>query len=547
MKEYDYIVVGAGSAGAIVAARLAENPSVSVLLLEAGKKDKSLLFTIPAAMRYIYHMPKFNWNYSTEAEPALNGRVLEQPRGKVLGGSSSINGQLYLRGHPLDFEKWAESGAADWSYADVLPYFKRLETRVDSTSEYQGSTGPIKVSTAGRNHPLTQAFFNVALQAGYSTTEDVNGAKQDGFGLLPKNIANGVRSSTAKCYLKRSKANLTIKTDCHVRRLRLNGNRVTGVLFTESRSDVEVSTKREVVLCAGAYNSPLILMHSGIGPADQLRQHKLSVNLDLPGVGQNLMDHPIVSLQLKCKQPVTLFNHLNNFSKFQGLVQWFVSRKGILANNHFDAAGFIRSRKGVEFPDIQFGLFPIGVAGITADFFQGHAFQIQISHQRPLSRGFVQLASADQFANPKIHLNLLANEDDMTVMKAGLRLALELVQQDAFEPFAGDEMVPGVEVHSDAEIEEWIRANCGSSFHPCGTCKMGVDRMSVVDPECRVRGIANLRVADASIMPIIPSANLNCPTMMIGEKVADLIAGKGPLPKSDLPFFSEPRWQDVQR
>ncbi len=547
MKTYDYIVVGAGSAGAIVAARLAENPSVSVLLLEAGQKDKSLLFTIPAAMRYIYHMPKFNWNYSTVAESGLNGRALEQPRGKVLGGSSSINGQLYLRGHPLDYETWAQAGATGWSYAEVLPYFKRLESRVDSASDYQGSSGPIKVSTAGGEHPLTQAFFNAALEAGYSKTEDVNGAKQDGFGLLPKNIANGERSSTAKCYLKNPPTNLTILTDSHVRQLRIDDKRVTGLIYSSGGGDVEVYAKQEVVLCAGAYNTPLLLMHSGIGPAKQLEQHKISVIHDLPGVGQNLMDHPIVSLQLRCKQPVTLFKHLNSFSKLRGLLQWLVFRKGLLANNHFDAAGFVRSRKGVQFPDIQFGLFPIGVAGITADFFQGHAFQIQISHQRPKSRGSVELASADPFQKPKIFLNLLTDEDDMEVMRIALRLARELVQQPAFAFFAGDEMVPGIDVQSDAEIEDWLRTHCGSSYHPCGTCKMGTDPLSVVDPECKVHGITNLRVADASIMPIIPSANLNCPTMMIGEKAADLIAAKEPLQKSDLLFFSEPRWQDVQR
>ena len=547
VQVFDYVVVGSGSAGAIVARRLAEDASVSVLLLEAGGRDNSLLLRIPAAMRYVYHMPKFNWSYSTEPEPYLNNRILEQPRGKVLGGSSSINGQLYLRGHPLDFESWAETGVDGWSYADVLPYFKRLETRVDGHSEYGGSTGPIKVSTAGAENPLTQAFLRASKEAGYLQTEDVNGAQQDGFGLLPKNIANGIRSSTSQCYLRKPPANLKIKLRCHVYKLLVDGREVKGVLYYENGREESVAASREVVLSAGAINSPMILMHSGIGPLNHLLEHGIDVVHDSPGVGENLMDHPITSLQLLCTKPVTLAKHLSWFAKINGLLRWLLTRDGFLADNHFDAAGFVRSDKGVSFPDLQFSLFQIAVSGLTADFIKEHAFQIQISHQRPLSRGYVKLSSADFRAKPRIRFNQLECPEDMEVMKSGLRLARELTQQPSLQDFTGEELFPGKEISSDSEIEEWLRENCGSSYHPCGTCKMGVESMSVVDSEGRVRGVEKLRIADASIMPLIPSANLNSPSMMIGEKVADLAAGKQPLPASELPYFTDPQWKFSQR
>ncbi len=547
MGTFDYIIVGSGSAGAIVASRLAEDTSVSVLLLEAGGRDRSLLLRIPAAMRYVYQMPKFNWNYSTEPEPYLNHRILEQPRGKVLGGSSSINGQLYLRGHPLDFESWGEIGVDGWSYANVLPYFKRLETRVDGSSEYRGSDGPIRVSTVGAEEPLTRAFLQASKEAGYLQSEDVNGAQQDGFGLLPKNIANGIRSSTSQFYLGKPPANLKIKPKCHVHKLLLDGREVKGVSYHENGREQSVAASQEVVLSAGAFNSPLILMQSGIGPANELREHGIEVVHDLPGVGENLMDHPIVSLQFLCTQPVTLVRYLSWFARAKGLMQWLFNRTGFLAGNHFDAAGFVRSDKGVRYPDLQFGLFQVAGSGLTADFIKEHAYQIQISHQRPLSRGYVRLSCADFRAKPRIRFNHLGCQEDVNVMIAGLRLARELTQQPSLQEYTADELCPGTEISSEREIEDWLRDNCGSSYHPSGTCKMGADRMSVVDSECRVRGVGKLRVADASIMPLIPSANLNCPAMMIGEKAADLVAGKCPLPASDLHYFSDPNWEVSQR
>ena len=546
-EEFDFIVVGSGSAGAVVAARLAEDRSNRVLLLEAGARDRSLLLRIPAAMRHVYNAPRFNWSYETEAEPWLNGRVLPQPRGKVLGGSSSINGQLFLRGHPLDYEGWARGGAKGWSFAEVLPYFRRLETRLDGPSPYRGGEGPILVSQAAPGDPLTRAFLAAGREAGYRQTDDVNGGQQDGFGYLPRNIAGGRRSSAASGYLRRLPANLDLRTGCHVEALTLDGRTAKGVRYRRRGERRVASVRREVILCAGAFNSPLILMHSGIGPAARLREQGIAVVHDLPGVGENLMDHPLASLQVACTRPFTLHRHLNPLALARGAVLWLLAGRGVLASNHFDAVGFIRTRAGVRFPNLQVALFPIAVAEGSADFVREHAFQLQFAGQRPKSRGRVGLASADPFAPPRIRYELLRHDDDVEELKAGLRLCRELTRQPSLAAFTGNELSPGAAVRSDREIEAWLRATCHSSYHPSGTCRMGVDDLAVVDPACRVHGIAGLRVADASVMPLIPSGNLNCPTMMIGEKVSDLVLGKPPLPPSELPFFEDPGWERAQR
>ncbi len=544
--SFDFIVVGSGSAGAIVAARLAENRSVRVLLLEAGRKDSSLLFHIPAAMRYAYNAPKYNWNFETEPEPFLNDRRLVQPRGRVLGGSSSINGQLYLRGHPLDYEGWARAGARGWSYSDVLPYFKRLETRVDGRSEYRGAEGPVGVTTV-KPKALAKAFLESGKQAGYRSTDDVNGFQQDGFGLFPKNIAGGRRSSTARCYLGEPPKNLRVQTNSTVSRILFEGRRASGVEFHRGGKTRVVRAEREIVISAGAFNSPVLLMRSGVGPAWHLREFGIRVIRDAPGVGENLMDHPLSAVQVTCREPVTLFKYLDPVSRARGIIEWLYARKGTLANNHFDAVAFIRTKAGVRTPNLQIALFAIAVAEGSSDFVRQHAFQLQFSNQRPLSRGYVRLGGDHVRAAPRIRFNMLEHPGDVEELKAGIVLSRELLRQPALSRFAGTELIPGENVSSEEELESWLRETCHSSYHPCGTCRMGDDEMAVVDSECRVNGVEGLRVADASIMPLIPSANLNCPTMMIGEKASDHIAGKDALPPLHLPVFSDPNWERSQR
>ena len=544
--SYDFVVVGSGSAGAIVASRLAEFSTASVLLLEAGPTDASLLLRIPAAMRHVYDAPRYNWNYETEPEPFLDHRHLKQPRGRVLGGSSSINGQLYLRGHPLDYEGWARSGATGWSYSEVLPYFRRLEARADGESAYKGASGPVSVTTVEPDR-LARAFLDAGRQAAYRSTDDVNGFQQDGFGLLPKNVANGLRSSTARGYLRNPPENLRIQTSCVATRILFDKRKAQGIEFRRGNEVTTAFARREIVICAGAFNSPVLLMNSGIGPAGHLGDLGIEVIHDLPGVGKNLMDHPLTSVQVECTEPVTLHRYDNPMSKAKGAIEWLWTRKGVLANNHFDAVAFIRTRAGVRFPDLQIALFAIAVAEGSSDFVRRHAFQLQFAVQRPASRGCVRLGKAGEREFPRIRLNLLEHSGDMEAFKAGLSHARELLRQPALSRFAGKELSPGKHVESDEDVESWLRGTCHSSYHPCGTCKMGDDDMAVVDSECRVIGVDGLRVADASIMPSIPSANLNCPTMMIGEKAVDHVLGKRMEPPLDLPYFVDPNWETSQR
>ncbi|MDC0056801.1 choline dehydrogenase [Alphaproteobacteria bacterium] len=545
-STYDYVVVGSGSAGAIIASRLLANGKNSVLLLEAGPKDNSLLFRIPAAMRYAYNARKYNWNYETEPEPFLNNRILYQPRGKVLGGSSSINGMLYLRGNPMDYEAWSQQGARGWSYSEVLPYFKKLEKRIDQESNYHGTKGLVKVSTVAKLETLSKAFLEAGKQAGYLSSKDVNGFQQDGFGLFPKNISYGLRSSTSQSYLQDPPSNLYIKTDCYVTQLILNGKKVLGVDYLQNNKNLKAYCNKEVILSAGAFNSPLILLRSGIGSSDQLKEHGIEVIHHLPGVGENLSDHPCTAIHVQCTKPITLYKHLNLFSMTKGFINWLLAKKGFLTSNHFDVVGFIRTNAGIRFPNLQVALFAIGAEEGSNNFAKEHRFQLQISTQRPLSRGWVRLRSKDPFADPKIKFNLLEHPNDVDELITGFNLTRELLKQPALSVYTGKEITPGKKIQTKQEFEVWLRENCNSSYHPNGTCKMGDDPMAVVDSECRVHGIDNLRVADASIMPTIPSCNLNCPTMMIGEKASDMIM-ENSMPKSNLSYYTDPNWEKYQR
>ena len=549
MEEFDYLVVGSGSAGAIVAARLSEDPEVTVLLLEAGPGDASLLLRVPAAARYAFSAPKYNWSYETEPEPHLGGRQVPQPRGRVLGGSSSINGMLFFRGHPLDYESWVEMGAGGWSNAEVLPYFRKLESRTGATGSYQGTDGPVRVSTVASLNPLSEAFLEACCQAGYAFTDDVNGFRQEGCGRFPMNAADGIRWSVAHAYLRpaRNRRNLTVRTGCHADRVVLEGGCARTVRYRQGGRPCQVRARREIIVSGGAFNSPKLLMLSGLGPADHLRGHGIEVVRDLPGVGQNLMDHSITSIQVGCRKPVSLYRHLNPLAQTGAALRWLVRRDGLLASNHFECGAFLRSVAGMQFPDIQLGFFPISVMEGSKDFMRRHGFQVQISPQRSRSRGRVALASANPDDPPRILFNYLQDEGDRIDLRAGLRLAREILGQAAMAPFHDGEILPGSEVGTDAQIDAYMRAHVHSSYHPCGTCRMGQDGMAVLDPQCRVIGVEGLRVVDASVMPMIPSCNLNGPTMMIGEKAADLIAGRVPLPASNLPYFVDPHWRTRQR
>ena len=549
MREVDYVVIGSGSAGAVIAARLSEDRAVSVLLLEAGPRDRSPILHLPAAARYAFNARRFNWSYESEPEPHLGGRRIRHPRGRVLGGSSSINGLVFLRGHALDYEGWDEAGATGWAYADVLPYFRKLETRVDHSSPYQGDDGPVRVSIAEPPNPISRAFIEACRQAGYPFSEDVNGYRQDGCGRFPMNAAHGLRWSTARAYLygARNRANLDVRCGSHVDRIEFEGHRAVAVAWRRGRVRRKVRARREIVLGAGAFNSPKLLMLSGIGDGDELKTHGIPVVQELPGVGANLMDHPLTAIQLKCRQPVSLAGQLGLAAKARGVLRWLAHRDGLLASNHFECGAFIRSEAGVRFPDLQLYLFPIGVAEGSNDFMHEHGFQVQISTQRSRSRGRVRLASPDPDAAPRIRFNYLEAERDLVELRAGFRHAREILAQPAMREFRGEEISPSASLTSDRDLDAFIRRNVVSSYHPCGTCRMGQDPMSVVDPECRVHGVEGLRVADASVMPLIPSCNLNGPTLMIGEKAADSIAGRPPLPPSNLPYFVEPEWRTRQR
>ena len=549
MREVDYAVIGSGSAGAVIAARLSEDPDVSVLLLEAGPRDWSPILHVPAAARYAFNARRFNWNYEGEPEPHLGGRRLRHPRGRVLGGSSSINGLVYLRGHALDYEGWAEAGATGWAYADVLPYFQKLETRMDRSNPYQGDSGPVLASTAARPNPISRAFLEACREAGYPFTEDVNGFRQDGCGWFPMNAAKGLRWSASRAYLygARRRPNLDVRCRSHVDRIEFEGHRAVAVAWRRGNRSHRVRIRREVVLSAGALDSPKLLMLSGVGDCDALKSHDIPVVQELPGVGSNLMDHPLTAIQLACRQPVSLAGQLSLAARTRGVLRWLVRRDGLLASNHFECGAFIRSEAGVAFPDLQLYLFPIGVAEGSSDFMRAHGFQVQISTQRPRSRGWVRLASSDPTAAPRMQFNYLEAERDLVELRAGFRHAREILAQPAMRDFLGEELSPGASVASEADLDAFIRRHVVSSYHPCGTCRMGQDSMSVVDPECRVHGVEGLRVADASIMPLITSSNLNCPTIMIGEKAADMIAGRSPLPPADLPYYAAPDWKTRQR
>ncbi len=550
-EVFDYVIVGAGSAGCVLADRLSADGRNTVLVLEYGGSNRSIFIQMPTALSIPMNMARFNWGYESEPEPNLGGRRLHTPRGKGLGGSSSINGMVYVRGNPLDFDRWEEEGAAGWGYRHVLPYFRRAETRAEGGDAWRGDAGPVQTRYGDLANPLHAAWLKAAEEAGYPVTEDINGFQQEGFGRLDMTVGAGRRSSAATAYLRPAmrRANLLVKTHALATRIVFDGRRARSVAYRRGGEDHVATARREVILAGGAINSPQLLELSGVGAAEELRRHGIDPVHDLPGVGENLQDHLEFYFQVASKQPVTLYSAMNPIAQALIGARWLLTRDGLGATNHFETGGFIRSRPGIRYPDIQYHFLPMAVSYDGSSLAKEHGFQAHVGPMRSKSRGHVKLASPDPAAKPLIRFNYMSHPDDWTEMRACVRLTREIFAQPAFAPFAGRELQPGEGVVTDDEIDDFIRAKVESAYHPCGACRMGRedDPMAVVDCRTRVIGLESLRVVDSSIMPSVTTGNLNAPTLMIAEKAADLILGKPALAASNAPYHVAENWREAQR
>ncbi len=553
-KTADFVIVGAGSAGCAMAYRLSEDGSNSVLVLEFGGTDAGPFIQMPAALSYPMNMRRYDWGYWSDPEPHLGGRRLACPRGKVIGGSSSINGMVYVRGHAMDYDHWAEAGAHGWGYADVLPYFKRMETWHDGghggDPTWRGTDGPLHVTRGKRDNPLVQAFVEAGRQAGYETTGDYNGEQQEGFGPMEQTVYNGQRWSAANAYLKPALK----RPNCDIvrglaRKVIIENGRAVGVEYEQGGQIKRLMARREVVIAASSINSPKLLMLSGIGPAAHLAEHGIDVVADRAGVGQNLQDHLELYIQMAASQPVSLYKYWNLFGKALVGAQWLFTKTGLGASNQFESAAFIRSRADVSYPDIQYHFLPIAVRYDGQAAAEGHGFQAHVGPMRSKSRGAVTLNSSDPKDAPSILFNYMSHADDWRDFRTCIRLTREIFGQEAFAPYVRHEIQPGADVQSDDELDGFIREHVESAYHPCGTCKMGDknDPMAVVDPEARVIGVDGLRVADSSIFPRITNGNLNAPSIMVGEKVSDSLLGRPNLAPSNAKPWLNPRTGTAQR
>lgn len=547
-ESYDYIIVGAGSAGSVLASRLGEDSSLRILVLEAGGSEKAVIVDMPAALSIPMNTRRFNWGMRTEPEPGLDGREVNLPRGKGLGGSSSINGMCWVRGNPMDYELWEALGAAGWRWSNVLPYFQRLEN-VEGGGPLRGTSGPVHVNRGLRRNPLYEVFVEAGVEAGYARSANMNERQHEGFGPMEMNIGGGRRMSAARAYLRPAMArgNVHVVTDALVDRVLFDGLKATGVAYLLQGERREAKARREVILSAGSIMSPVILKRSGIGPAAELKAQGIGVVHHAPGVGENLMDHLELYIQMACTKPVTLFPTQSLWGKAKIGMEWLATRRGLGATNHFESGGHIRSRAGIVYPDIQYHFLPLAISYDGLSLASGHGFQVHVGTKRSKSRGWVRLRDAKPESLPRVRFNYMSHPDDWLEFRACMRLTREIFAQAAFDPYRGRELAPGAVAQDDAALDSFLKRKVESAYHPCGTCRMGVDELSVTTPDGRVRGVSGLRVVDASLMPQATAGDLNAPTLALAERLSDLIRGRH-LPEAEgAALLADPHWATRQR